>query len=151
MQDYFSYKDCWLRSRFEFSLRLLVVSLFLVPISYGCYTVSDTNMCHNDGGRWGDDVIPFSIFPSFHFLQLVSSEFLFKTISGQAYTSTQGQNETYYGQDPNENTQCPSTLTRVLTAPLQHRSLCPYYFKIYELPEGWYPRYIQKANCKCQR
>ena len=55
------------------------------------------------------------------------------------------------GADPNEVKTCPNSLTRLLSAPLEHRSLCPYYHDVLQLPAGYYPPSLEWAKCKCTR
>lgn len=53
--------------------------------------------------------------------------------------------------DDNENQTCPNTYSRIHTASVNHRSLCPYYFDILQFPQGYYPASLQWARCKCKK
>nr|KAG5696894.1 hypothetical protein BaRGS_035304 [Batillaria attramentaria] len=69
--------------------------------------------------------------------------------TGQVITIPAGEKGTILPGDPNVNKTCPNHLTRLDTAPLSHRSLCPFYTDILQLPEGYYPNTFNYAKCKC--
>ena len=83
--------------------------------------------------------------------QLNSTSFLQATLGGQAISVPATEKAKFIEGDPNESKTCPSSLTHSDDAPLAHRSLCPFYFKILQLPAGYYPRYLNWAVCKCER
>lgn len=62
-----------------------------------------------------------------------------------------GSSEARFITDDNENRTCPNTYSKIPTASVNHRSLCPYYFDILQLPQGYYPPTLQWARCKCQK
>ncbi|KAK7087254.1 uncharacterized protein [Littorina saxatilis] len=82
--------------------------------------------------------------------EVTQTKFLASAIGGKAY-GVPTENAKITSGDPNENKTCPNTLTRLDTAPLEHRSLCPYYYDILELPTGYYPSSLKWAKCKCDR
>ena len=84
-------------------------------------------------------------------MQLNQTHFLQTLVGGQAITIPAGETAKFIEGDPNESKTCPATLTRVQNAPLAHRSLCPFYFDILVLPEGYYPQSVNWARCKCQQ
>ncbi|KAL8620810.1 hypothetical protein ACOMHN_033207 [Nucella lapillus] len=49
------------------------------------------------------------------------------------------------------NKTCPSSLTTDSSLSVADRSLCPYYFNVLRLPEGYYPSSLNTVRCKCQR
>ncbi|KAK7087256.1 uncharacterized protein [Littorina saxatilis] len=82
--------------------------------------------------------------------EVTQTKFLASAIGGKAYgVPTEDANIT--SGESNENKTCPNTLKRLDTAPLEDRRLCPYYYRIFELPTGYYPSSLKWAQCKCDR
>lgn len=81
---------------------------------------------------------------------LSATQFLQAAVNGQVVASSATDKARFLGGDPNESKTCPASVTRDRDAPLSHRSLCPYWFDILELPQGYYPRTVKLARCKCQ-
>ncbi|XP_076434714.1 interleukin 17-like protein [Babylonia areolata] len=83
--------------------------------------------------------------------ELGNTEFLGKLHNGQAISIPASEVPVEEDGDPNETKTCPTSLTTDPTAPLAHRSLCPYYFNVLNLPDGYYPSSLKTAKCKCQQ
>lgn len=83
--------------------------------------------------------------------QVNDLQFLRPANNGLAITALDvSDRSTHWLTDESVNRTCPEQLSREASAPFEQRALCPYFFDILQLPEGYYPRQFKFARCKCQ-
>ncbi|KAL8620803.1 hypothetical protein ACOMHN_033200 [Nucella lapillus] len=81
-------------------------------------------------------------------VQLSRVEFLKNLYDGKAITASEDRREK---EATDVDKTCPSSLTTDSSLSVADRSLCPYYFNVLRLPEGYYPSSLNTVRCKCQR